>query len=59
MGFDATRKLPGEGYTRSWPELVKMDIGTKDRMGALFDQLQSGGVRGTKPTVAAARQLKD
>ena len=25
MGFDATRKLPGEGYTRGWPELVKMD----------------------------------
>ena len=25
MGFDATRKLAGEGYTRVWPELVKMD----------------------------------
>lgn len=25
MGFDATRKLPGEGYTRGWPDLVKMD----------------------------------
>jgi 4-hydroxy-3-polyprenylbenzoate decarboxylase len=24
MGFDATRKLPGEGYARSWPELVRM-----------------------------------
>lgn len=24
MGFDATHKLPGEGYTRGWPELVKM-----------------------------------
>jgi len=24
MGFDATRKLPGEGYTRGWPELVRM-----------------------------------
>ncbi|MBA2585687.1 MAG: menaquinone biosynthesis decarboxylase [Chthoniobacterales bacterium] len=24
MGFDATRKLPGEGYHRNWPELVKM-----------------------------------
>ena len=24
MGFDATRKLPGEGYKRGWPELVKM-----------------------------------
>ncbi|MGI8890995.1 MAG: menaquinone biosynthesis decarboxylase [Chthoniobacterales bacterium] len=25
MGLDATRKLAGEGYTRGWPELVRMD----------------------------------
>lgn len=24
MGFDATRKLPTEGYTRGWPELLRM-----------------------------------
>jgi 4-hydroxy-3-polyprenylbenzoate decarboxylase len=24
MGFDATRKLRGEGYQRDWPELLKM-----------------------------------
>ncbi len=24
MGFDATRKLPGENYHRAWPELAKM-----------------------------------
>ncbi|CAN5542076.1 menaquinone biosynthesis decarboxylase [soil metagenome] len=24
MGFDATRKLPGEGHHRPWPELVRM-----------------------------------
>lgn len=24
MGIDATRKLPGEGYHRGWPELVRM-----------------------------------
>jgi 4-hydroxy-3-polyprenylbenzoate decarboxylase len=24
MGFDATRKLRGEGYPRDWPELVRM-----------------------------------
>jgi 4-hydroxy-3-polyprenylbenzoate decarboxylase len=29
MGFDATRKLAGEGYTRTWPDLVKMDAATK------------------------------
>ena len=32
MGLDATRKLPGEGYTRGWPELVKMDAGVKAKV---------------------------
>ena len=39
MGFDATRKLPGEGYHRSWPELVRMDSATKDRVDALLAKL--------------------
>ena len=25
MGIDATRKLPSEGYTRTWPELLRME----------------------------------
>jgi len=29
MGFDATRKLSGEGYLRGWPDLVTMDGATK------------------------------
>ena len=36
MGFDATRKLPGEGHHRPWPELVKMT----DEAQRLVDQLQ-------------------
>ena len=32
MGLDATRKLPGEGYHRTWPELLKMDEGVKARV---------------------------
>ena len=36
MGFDATRKLPGEGYTRNWPELVKMDAAVKARVDAIL-----------------------
>ena len=36
MGFDATRKLPGENYHRSWPELVKMT----DEVRAIVDELQ-------------------
>ncbi len=34
MGFDATRKLPGEGYHRGWPELVKMDPAVLERLAA-------------------------
>src|SRR2546426_1487789 len=37
MGFDATRKLPGENYHRPWPELLKM---TED-VQALVDALQA------------------
>ena len=25
LGIDATKKLPGEGFKRSWPPLIKMD----------------------------------
>jgi 4-hydroxy-3-polyprenylbenzoate decarboxylase len=35
MGIDATRKLPGEGYHRGWPELVKMDAETLKRIERL------------------------
>jgi 4-hydroxy-3-polyprenylbenzoate decarboxylase len=37
MGLDATRKLSGEGYTRGWPELVRMDDPTRK----LVDELRS------------------
>jgi len=36
MGFDATRKLPGENYHRQWPELLKMT----DEVKKLVDALQ-------------------
>ena len=35
MGFDATRKLPGEGYERGWPNLVQMDPAVKLRIDEL------------------------
>jgi 4-hydroxy-3-polyprenylbenzoate decarboxylase len=37
MGFDATRKLPGENYRRQWPELLKMT----DEAKRVVDELQS------------------
>jgi len=39
MGFDATRKLPGEGYRRGWPELVKMDAEVEARLASLIAKL--------------------
>ena len=36
MGFDATRKLPGENYHRQWPELLRMT----DEVKKLVDALQ-------------------
>jgi 3-polyprenyl-4-hydroxybenzoate decarboxylase len=36
MGFDATRKLPGENHHRPWPELLKMT----DEAQKLVDALQ-------------------
>jgi 4-hydroxy-3-polyprenylbenzoate decarboxylase len=31
MGFDATRKLPGEGHKRGWPPLIRMDEAVQKR----------------------------
>jgi len=35
MGFDATRKLPGEGFKRPWPPLIRMDPAVKAKFGGL------------------------
>ncbi|MEI6715934.1 MAG: menaquinone biosynthesis decarboxylase [Verrucomicrobiota bacterium] len=39
MGFDATKKLPGEGYHRTWPDLVTMPKEVRDRVDALRQKL--------------------
>ncbi|MEA3212109.1 MAG: 4-hydroxy-3-polyprenylbenzoate decarboxylase [Chthoniobacter sp.] len=36
MGLDATRKLPGEGYAREWPELLRMDPAVKAKVDQLL-----------------------
>ncbi len=36
LGIDATKKLPGEGFKRSWPPLIKMDENTRKKIDALF-----------------------
>ncbi|MCD6338336.1 MAG: UbiD family decarboxylase [Verrucomicrobia bacterium] len=36
-GFDATRKLRGEGFKRPWPPSIKMDEAVKQRVRELFE----------------------
>jgi 4-hydroxy-3-polyprenylbenzoate decarboxylase len=35
LGFDATRKLPGEGFKRRWPPLIRMEQSVKDKLSKL------------------------
>ena len=39
IGVDATAKLPEEGYTRSWPELIEMDPQVKARIDEIWGTL--------------------
>ncbi|HEX3719915.1 MAG TPA: menaquinone biosynthesis decarboxylase [Verrucomicrobiae bacterium] len=32
LGIDATRKMPGEGFKREWPPLIKMDVAVKSKI---------------------------
>ena len=36
LGIDATKKLPGEGFKRPWPPLIKMDENVRKNIDALF-----------------------
>jgi len=38
MGIDATRKGPEEGFTRRWPDVMKMSPDVKARVDALWKQ---------------------
>ncbi len=42
MGIDATRKWPGEGFERPWPDEIVMDQATRERVDALWKQLGLG-----------------
>ena len=39
MGIDATRKWPSEGFTRPWPDEIRMDEQTRKRIDTLWDRL--------------------
>jgi 4-hydroxy-3-polyprenylbenzoate decarboxylase len=36
LGIDATKKLPGEGFKRAWPPLIKMDEGVQKKIDSLL-----------------------
>jgi 4-hydroxy-3-polyprenylbenzoate decarboxylase len=36
MGVDATRKWPGEGFTREWPDVLKMTPEVKRKVDDLW-----------------------
>ena len=36
LGIDATKKLPGEGFKRPWPLLIRMDEDVRKKIDALF-----------------------
>jgi 4-hydroxy-3-polyprenylbenzoate decarboxylase len=38
LGIDATKKLPGEGYKRPWPPLIKMDPAVQKKMEELLSK---------------------
>lgn len=44
MGLDATRKWPGEGHEREWPDVVKMDQATVKKIDQIWHQLGLGDV---------------
>jgi len=36
QGFDATKKLPGEGFKRPWPPLIKMNDDVRRKIDSIF-----------------------
>ncbi|MEP7001799.1 MAG: menaquinone biosynthesis decarboxylase, partial [bacterium] len=39
MGIDATKKVPEEGFTRAWPDVIVMDDATKASVDAMWPAL--------------------
>jgi 4-hydroxy-3-polyprenylbenzoate decarboxylase len=39
LGIDATKKIPGEGFKRAWPPLIKMDENVKAKVEKLLGSL--------------------
>jgi 4-hydroxy-3-polyprenylbenzoate decarboxylase len=46
LGIDATKKIPGEGFKRPWPPLIKMDAAVKAKVNALFGNASDNSLAG-------------
>ena len=53
LGIDATKKLPGEGFNRPWPPLIKMDVAVKNKINSLF-----GNSVSVMPVTSPEKKLK-
>ncbi|MEJ0088446.1 MAG: UbiD family decarboxylase [Limisphaerales bacterium] len=42
LGIDATKKIPGEGFKRAWPPLIKMDENVKVKVEKLLEKYSRG-----------------
>ncbi|MBM4194323.1 MAG: menaquinone biosynthesis decarboxylase [Gemmatimonadetes bacterium] len=42
LGLDGTKKLPEEGFTRNWPDVIEMDAETRQRVDAMWASLGLG-----------------
>ena len=38
LGIDATKKLPGEGFKRAWPPLIKINETVGNKIDSLFGE---------------------
>jgi 4-hydroxy-3-polyprenylbenzoate decarboxylase len=36
LGLDATKKLPGEGFKREWPPLIRMPESVRQRVNEIL-----------------------
>jgi 4-hydroxy-3-polyprenylbenzoate decarboxylase len=49
MGIDATKKMPEEGFTRSWPEVITMDPAVVATVDAKWERLGLGPLPPRRP----------
>jgi 4-hydroxy-3-polyprenylbenzoate decarboxylase len=49
LGIDATKKLPGEGFKRPWPPLIKMDEAVKAKVEKIMANQNASRIQAASP----------